>query len=53
MLSRVVLVVLFAAILGAATYASMRGVWGETSSVISTRAGSPGGGYGLGGQGVK
>lgn len=53
MLTRAVLVVLVAAIIGAATYATMRGVWGETRSVISTRTGSPGGGYGLGGRGVK
>lgn len=53
MLARVVLVVLFVSIIGAATYASIRGVWGETRSVISTRTGSPGGGYGLGGRGVK
>lgn len=53
MLTRVVLVVLVVAIIGAASYASMRGVWGESSAVISTRAGSPGGGYGVGGRGVK
>ncbi len=53
MVARVVLVVLVAALIGAASFAAMRGVWGESSSVISTRAGSPGGGYGVGGRGVK
>ncbi len=53
MLARVVLVVLFAAILGAASFASMRGIWGESSAVISTRTGSSGGGYGLGVRGAK
>ncbi|MCG6884164.1 MAG: hypothetical protein LJE62_10470 [Silicimonas sp.] len=53
MAARVVLVVLVAAIVGGATYAAMNGVWGESSQVISTRAGSPGGGFGVGGRGVK
>ena len=53
MVTRVVLVVLVLALIGAATFMSIRGVWGESSSVVSTRTGSPGGGYLLGGRGVK
>jgi hypothetical protein len=49
---RVVFLVLVLAALGAATLMSLNGVWGESRSVVSTRVGSPGGGYGLGG-GVK
>ena len=49
---RVVLVIFVLGILGAASLMSMNGVWGESSSVQSTRAGSPGGGYRVGG-GVK
>jgi hypothetical protein len=52
MIVRVVLVVFVVGILGAAALMSMNGVWGESSSVQSTRAGSPGGGYRIGG-GVK
>lgn len=52
MVARVVLVILVLGILGAASVMSMNGVWGESSSVQSTRAGSPGGGYRVGG-GVK
>lgn len=52
MLVRIVLVIFVLGILGAATVMSMNGVWGESSSVQSTRAGSPGGGYRVGG-GVK
>ena len=47
---RVVLVVLVLGLIGAAATLSINGVWGESSAVISTRAGSPGGGYGLGGR---
>ena len=50
---RVVLVVLVLGVLSAATVMSVSGIWGESSAVISTRAGSPGGGYGLGGRGAK
>ena len=50
---RVVLVVLVLGLVVAATALSMSGVWGESSAVISTRTGSPGGGFGLGGRGVK
>ena len=53
MVARVVLVVLVAALIGSATYATMRGVWGESSQVISNRVGSPGGGFDVGGRGVK
>ena len=53
MVARVLLVILFVSILGAATYAARQGIWGESSAVISTRTGSPGGGYGLGGRGAK
>lgn len=52
MLTRVVLVIFVLGILGTAAVMSMNGVWGESSSVQSTRAGSPGGGYRVGG-GVK
>ncbi len=52
MVVRVVFVALVVGIIGAATTMSWNGVWGETSGVVSTRVGSPGGGYGLGG-GVK
>ena len=52
MMVRVVFVALVAAIIGTATVLSLNGVWGENSNVVSTRVGSPGGGYGLGG-GVK
>lgn len=52
MLTRIVLVIFVLGILGAATSMSMNGVWGESSSVKSTRAGSLGGGYRVGG-GVK
>ena len=53
MVPRFVLVVLVLALIGAAGVMSIRGVWGESSSVVSTRTGSPGGGYLLGGRGVK
>lgn len=49
-MTRIVLVVLVVATLGTATLFATFGVWGESSSVISTRTGSPGGGYGLGGR---
>lgn len=52
MVVRVVFVVLVLGIVGAATMLSLNGVWGESSNVVSTRVGSQGGGYGLGG-GVK
>lgn len=51
-MARIVLVVLVVLLIGTATLFAARGVWGESSSVISTRTGSPGGGYGIGG-GVK
>lgn len=50
---RVVLLVLVLTLLGSGTWMALRGVWGESSSVISTRTGSPGGGYLLRGRGVK
>lgn len=53
MVARAVLVVLVLGLIGAGTVMSVRGVWGETSSVISTRNGSSGGGFGVGGRGVK
>ena len=53
MVTRVVLVVLVLGLIGAATSMSINGVWGDSSAVISTRNGSPGGGYGVGGRGVK
>ncbi len=53
MVVRVVLVVLVLGLIGAATVMSIAGVWGDSSAVISTRNGSPGGGYGIGGRGVK
>lgn len=53
MLVRVVLVVLVACILGTAAWMSMSGVWGESTNVVSTRTGSSGGGYGLGGGRIK
>ena len=49
---RVVFVILVLAIFGTALWLSLNGVWGENSNVVSTRVGSPGGGYGLG-TGVK
>ena len=52
MLVRVVLVIFVLCILGGAAVMSMNGVWGESNTVQSTRAGSPGGGYRVGG-GVK
>lgn len=52
MAARVVFVILVAAIVGTAALMSLRGVWGESNNVVSTRVGSSGGGYGLGG-GVK
>jgi hypothetical protein len=52
MVVRVVFVILVVAIIGVAAVMSLNGVWGESSNVVSTRVGSPGGGYGLGG-GVK
>ena len=51
-MARVVLVVLVLALIGTATLFAARGVWGESAGVTSTRTGSPGGGYGIGG-GVK
>jgi hypothetical protein len=42
MVARVVLVVLVAALIGSATYATMTGLWGESSAVISTRVGGRG-----------
>ena len=53
MVTRVVLVVLVAGIVGAAAMMSLNGVWGESNDVISNRTGSPRGGYGVGGGGVK
>ncbi|MDA8584957.1 hypothetical protein N9L47_01665 [Rhodobacteraceae bacterium] len=53
MIVRVVFVVLVLGLIGAATFMSINGVWGDSSAVISTRNGSPGGGYGIGGRGVK
>ena len=52
MLVRVIFLILVIGIVGTATLLSLNGVWGENSSVVSTRVGSQGGGYGLGG-GVK
>ena len=52
MVVRVVFVILVVGIIGTAATLSLNGVWGENSNVVSTRVGSPGGGYGLGG-GVK
>ena len=52
MVVRVIFVVLVVGIIGAAAMLSLNGVWGENSNVVSTRVGSQGGGYGLGG-GVK
>lgn len=49
MLARIVIVVLAAALLGTATVAAWRGTGGQSSSIISTRTGSPGGGYGFSG----
>ena len=53
MTTRVGLVVLVLGLIGAGTIMSVRGVWGESSAVISTRNGSSGGGFGVGGRGVK
>lgn len=53
MMVRVVLVVLVLGLIGAATHLSITGVWGDSSAVISSRNGSSGGGYGIGGRGVK
>lgn len=47
---KAVFAILVLAIIGTATLFSLNGVWGETSNVVSTRTGSPGGGYGLGGR---
>jgi hypothetical protein len=52
MVVRVVFVILVVAIVGTAAILGLNGVWGQNSNVVSTRVGSPGGGYGLGG-GVK
>lgn len=49
---RVIFLILVIGIVATATLLSLNGVWGESSSVVSTRVGSQGGGYGLGG-GVK
>ncbi len=53
MFVRIVLVVLVASIIGAAGVMALGGVWGESNNVISTRTGSPGGGYYVGSGGVK
>jgi len=53
MVTRIVLVILVLGLIGSAAVMSITGVWGESSAVISTRNGSPGGGYGIGGRGVK
>jgi len=53
MVTRIVLVILVLGLIGSAAVMSITGVWGESSVVISTRNGSPGGGYGIGGRGVK
>ena len=53
MITRVVLVVLVLGLIGSATVMSMRGVWGETSTVKSVRTGTLGGSYGVGGRGAK
>lgn len=47
MIARIVLVVLFLALTGAAFTLSRAGVWGESAGgAASLRVGSPGGGYG-------
>jgi len=53
MVTRIVLVILVASILGTAAWMSLSGVWGESKNVISTRTGSSGGGYFVGGGRIK
>jgi hypothetical protein len=48
MLARLVIALVFAALVGGFATLAWTGVWGESSTVVSTRAGSPGGGYGIG-----
>ena len=52
MLPRIVIVALIAGLVGTAALFAWQGVWGESNRVVSTRVGSPGGGYGFTG-GVK
>ncbi|MEM6971591.1 MAG: hypothetical protein AAF577_02205 [Pseudomonadota bacterium] len=50
MLARIVIVLIFATAIAGFTSLAFLGVWGESTSVVSARAGSPGGGYGVGGR---
>ncbi len=46
MIARIVIVVVALSLTGGAAWLSWKGVWGESSNVVSARVGSPGGGYG-------
>lgn len=45
-MARIVIVVVMLSMVGGLTTLGWYGVWGESSSVVSTRVGSGGGGYG-------
>ncbi|MGF1553492.1 MAG: hypothetical protein ACFBWO_13490 [Paracoccaceae bacterium] len=47
-MARLVIALVFVGLVGAFGWLAWAGVWGESASVVSTRAGSPGGGYGIG-----
>ena len=49
-MARIVIVACFVGIIGGVSSLAWHGVWGESSSVVSTRVGSGGGGYGSGGR---
>ena len=49
-MSRVIILAVFLGIIAGLGWMSWNGVWGESSSVVSTRVGSGGGGYGSGGR---
>ena len=49
-MARIVILVVCLGIVGGVSGLAWFGVWGESSSVVSTRVGSAGGGYGSGGR---
>ncbi|MEO1775704.1 MAG: hypothetical protein AAFS07_12205 [Pseudomonadota bacterium] len=50
MLARAVIALIFVAMIAGFGGLAWYGVWGESATVVSARAGSPGGGYGIGGR---
>ncbi len=50
MLARALILAIALGLTGSAVALSWYGIGGQSSSVVSARAGSPGGGYGFGGR---